>query len=168
MYRAGSRYCRTDELPDAENGIHGLMIINEPDVWMVNLLTGAARHFVDPGPTFNCHLAIFAGEQVKSAADMKNPLLELEFGQEIAYFKKKAAKPRRGPVLRDRPSTVYASDVGDSQLFLFTTGTPERPWAVARQSGNVRVMFWYGTYEQVPFDPELFAKPVDVRIEDVK
>jgi hypothetical protein len=32
MCRAGNAYCRTDELPDPENGIHGLMIINEPDV----------------------------------------------------------------------------------------------------------------------------------------
>src|ERR1700733_11064825 len=38
MYRAGNGYCRTEELPDTEHGVHGLMIINEPDVWMVNLL----------------------------------------------------------------------------------------------------------------------------------
>lgn len=42
MYRTGNGYCRTEELPDPEQGIHGLMIINEPDVWMVNLLTKAA------------------------------------------------------------------------------------------------------------------------------
>ena len=38
MYRAGSRYCRIEENPDLEHGIHGLVIINEPDTWMVNLL----------------------------------------------------------------------------------------------------------------------------------
>ena len=38
LYRAGTGYCRTEELPDPEHGIHGLMIINEPDVWMVNRL----------------------------------------------------------------------------------------------------------------------------------
>jgi hypothetical protein len=168
MYRAGNRYCRTDELPDPENGIHGLVIINEPDVWMVNLLTKTARHFVDPGPTFNCHLAVFAGEQVKSTADMKNPLLELEFGQEIAYFKAKGATVKQGSVLRDKPTSVYTLGVGDSQLFLFTTGTPERPWAVARHHGNISEIFWYGTYEQLPFDPKLFAKPEDVKIEEVK
>ena len=31
MYRAGNGYCRTEELPDIERGIHGLMILNEPD-----------------------------------------------------------------------------------------------------------------------------------------
>ena len=108
MYRAGNSYCRTEELPDPEHGIHGLMILNEPDAWMVNLLTKTAQHFVDRGPTFNCHLAIFRGEQVKSTADMKDPLLELEFGQELGYFKGKGGTPKKGPVLQDKPTTVYA------------------------------------------------------------
>jgi hypothetical protein len=168
MYRAGIGFCRTEELPDPEHGVHGLMILNEPDAWMVNLLSKMAQHFVDPGPTFECHLPIFHGEQLKSAADMKNPLLELEFGREIAYFKGKGATPKPGPVLRDKPTDVYTSDVGDSQLFLFTTGMPERPWAVARQHGNTREIFWYGAYEQLPFDPKLFAKPADVKIEEAK
>ena len=165
MYRAGNGYCRTEELPDPEHGIQGLIIINEPEVWMVNLLTKTAQYFVDPGPTFNCHLPIFRGEQVKSSADMKNPLLDLEFGQEISYFKAKGATSKLGPVLRDKPTDVYTSDVGDSKLFLFTTGAPERPWAVTRQHGSMREIFWYGTYEQPPFDPKLFAKPMDVKIE---
>ena len=59
MYRAGTRYCRTEEVPDPEHGIHGLMIFNEPDVWMVNLLGKTTQHYVDPGPTFNCRMPIF-------------------------------------------------------------------------------------------------------------
>lgn len=168
MYRGGNGYCRTEELPDPEHGIYGLMIINEPEIWMVNLLNKTAQHYVDSGPTFNCRMPMFRGDEVKSAADLKNPLLELEFGQEIAYFKGKGATPKEGPVLRDKPTNVYTSEVGDSQLFLFTTGTPERPWAVARQHANIREIFWYGTYEQLPFDPKLFAKPVDVKIEEAK
>jgi hypothetical protein len=168
MYRAGSGYCRTEELPDPEHAVQGLMIINEPDAWMVNLLAKTAKHLVDPGPTFNCHLPIFRGEQVKSAADMKSPLIALEFGQELEYFKGKGSVPREGPVLFEKPTTVYAADIGDSQLFLFATGSPERPWAVARQHENAREIFWYGIYEQVPFDQKLFAKPEGVKIEEVK
>ena len=52
FYRAGNRYCRVEETPDPDQGIHGLMIINEPDWWMVNLFSKTARHGVDPGPTF--------------------------------------------------------------------------------------------------------------------
>ena len=156
------------ELPDPQHGIHGLVIINEPDIWMVNLLAKKAKHYVDSGPTFNCQMPMFQGDEVKSASDVKSPLLELEFGQELDYFKKKGAAPKEGPVLRDKPTTVYAVEIGGSRLLLFTTGTPERPWAVARQHGNAREIFWYGIYEQPPFDPRLFAKPVDVKIEDAK
>jgi hypothetical protein len=125
VYRAGAGYCRTEEMPDPEHDIHALLILNEPDGWMVNLLTKTAKHFVDPDPTFNCHLPIFRSEQVKSGADMKDPLLELEFGQELGYFKGKGAAPKVGPVLRDKPTTIYAVNIGDTQLFLFATGTPE-------------------------------------------
>jgi hypothetical protein len=168
MYRAGNRYCRTEELPDHEHGIHGLMIINEPDVWMVNLFTKTAQHFVDPGPTFNCRMPMFIGERLKPDDDMKNPLLDLEFGRELAYFKDKGATPKEGPVLQGKPTTVYMAQAGDSKLFLFTTGTPERPWAVARQHGDTREIYWYGTYEQIPFDSKLFVKPEAVKIEDSK
>src|SRR5947209_3367332 len=48
MYRAGSRYCRIEELPDSEHGIHGLVVINEPDIWLANRLDKTAQHQVDP------------------------------------------------------------------------------------------------------------------------
>jgi hypothetical protein len=51
MYRAGTRYCRIEELPDTEHGIQGLVVINEPDIWLVNLLAKTAQHQLDPGPT---------------------------------------------------------------------------------------------------------------------
>jgi hypothetical protein len=167
-YRAGNGYCRIEEMPDDEQGIHGLVIINEPDIWMVNLFTKTARHYVDSGPTFNCRMPMFQGDQIKSSDDTKNPILDLEFGRDIEYFKSKEVASKPGPVLRDKPTTAYALEVGDSQLLLFTTGTPEQPWAVARRSGKTRDIFWYATYEQLPFDPKLFAKPADVKIEEVK
>jgi hypothetical protein len=124
MYRAGNGYCRTEEVPDPEHGIHGLMILNEPDAWMVNLLSKTARHFVDPGPTFNCHLPLFGGEPAKSAAEMKNPLLELEFGQELEYFKGKRATPSEGPILRERQTTIYAVTIGDSNWSFLRSAHP--------------------------------------------
>lgn len=169
MYRAGTRYCRVEELPDEEHGIHGLVIINEPDTWMVNLLASEAQHYLDRGPTFNCRLPIFvSGDDVKSTGDLKRPAFDLEFGRELAYFEAKGVTSTEGPVLQDKPTRAYMMNVGDSQLFLFTTGTPEHPWAIARQRGNTREMYWYAAYEQLLFDPSLFAKPRDVKIEEAK
>ena len=60
MIRAGTQFCRTEEEPDPEHRIHGLVIINEPDAWLVNLESKSAQHMVDPGPTFNCRMPVFA------------------------------------------------------------------------------------------------------------
>lgn len=169
MYRAGTRYCRIEEMPDTEHGIHGLAVINEPDTWLVNLLTKTAQHQVDHGPTFNCRLPMFiVGEDVKSAADTHSPLMELEFGRELSYFQEKQAASQPGPTLQGKSTKAYTVEIGDSQLLLFTSGTPEKPVAVARQHGGKRDIYWYGTYEQVPFDAKLFAKPEGVKVEDAK
>lgn len=143
MYRAGTGSCRIEELPDDKNGIHGLMIINEPDTWMVNLFTKTAQHMLDPGPTFNCRMPIFVfGEEVKSGDDLKKPMMELEFGRELAYFEAREVKANEGPVLQGKSTRAYTTNVGDSQLFLFTVGAPERPWAIVRQRGDAREMYW--------------------------
>ncbi len=169
MYRAGTRYCRVEELPDPEHGIHGLVIINEPDTWLVNLMTKAAKHQVDHGPTFNCRLPIFIlGEEVKSEADMHGGLMELEFGRELSFFTDKGATSQPGPTLQGKTTKAYKVESGDSQLLLFTSGTPEKPVAVARQHGDKRDIYWFGSYEEVPFDGKLFAKPEGIKIEDVK
>jgi hypothetical protein len=169
MYRAGTRYCRIEELPDAEHGIHGLVVINEPDIWLVNLLAKTAQHQLDLGTTSNCRLPVFVtGEYVKSGADTHSQLMEPEFGRELAYFEEKEATSGPGPVLQGKATKAYTVGIGDVQLVLFTTGTPERPVAMTKQQGNKREVYWYGTYEEIPFDPKLFAKPEGVKIEDAK
>jgi hypothetical protein len=108
------------------------------------------------------------GEEVKSGDDLKKPMMELEFGRELAYFEAREVKANEGPVLQGKSTRAYTTNVGDSQLFLFTVGAPERPWAIVRQRGDAREMYWYTTYERLPFDSELFAKPRDVKIEETK
>lgn len=169
IYRAGTRYCRIEEWPDTEHGIHGLVVINEPDTWLVNLMTKTAQHQVDSGPTFNCRLPVFAtGEDIKSPADTRSQLMGLEFGRELAYFEEKGAASGPGPTLEGKTTKAYKVEIADSQLLLFTSGTPEKPVAVARQHGSKRDVYCYGTYEEVPFDAKLFAKPEGVKIEDAK
>lgn len=169
MYRAGSRYCRIEENPDLVHGIHGLLIANEPDSWMINRLDKTAKHIFDQGPTYNCRLPIFAnGEDMKSAEDLKQPLMELEFGRELGFFQSKSGAPKPGPVMRGTATMVYSVQAGDSQLFLFIGGTPEAPVAVARKTDKTSEIFWYGEYAQVPFDDKLFAKPEGMSLEEVK
>ena len=138
MYRAGTQFCRIEEEPDAEHGIHGLMIINEPDAWMINLVTMTAQHFVDPGPTFNCRLQIFAREARDLPEDEGKQIAGLEFGYELEFFKSKGATAQQGMVLQTKQTTLYKLQFGDSTVALFTYGTPEHPLAVAWTRGEER------------------------------
>jgi hypothetical protein len=158
MYRAGSQYCRTEEAVDTENGIHGLAIVNEPDAWMVNLVSKTGKHIVDPGPAFNCHLPIFP------AIDK-----DLEFGFELEYFKAKGATPQKGPLLQNKSTTQYKIQLSGGTLGMFTYGAPERPMAVVGggQGDNGKI-FWFTGWGDLAFDPSLFAKPQGVTIEEQK
>lgn len=169
MYRAGSGYCRIEENPDLVNGIHGLLIINEPDSWLINLLDKTAKHMVDPGPTYNCRMPIFVnGEEINSAEDSRMTLMDLEFGKELDFFRPRSGAAKPGPVLREKATMVYSTQVGEWQLFLFTGDDPEAPVAVIRKNDKTREIVWYGEYVQVPFDAKLFAKPNGLKVEELK
>jgi hypothetical protein len=161
MYRAGRRYCRIEEAEDTDHGVQARLIVNEPDAWMVNLVTRTARHILDPGPTFNCHLPIFTDDPDKEASG-------LEFGLEMEFFEKNGATARPGSVLQGKQTTQYQIQSGESKLALFTYGTPERPLAVGRVRGDDGEIYWYSGYGDVPFDAKVFGKPEGVKIEEGK
>lgn len=168
LFRAGNQFCRTEEEPDPEHGIHGLLIVNEPDAWLVNLETKSVQHMVDPGPTFNCRMPIFAALPSSAPEDEAKQINALEFGYELEFFKSKGATGQPGGVQQGQQTTAYKLRIGDSTLALFTYGTPERPLAAAWLRGDKNEIFWYSGYGQVDFDSKLFAKPVNVKIEDAK
>jgi hypothetical protein len=167
FYRAGDRYCRIEEAADAEHG-HNLMIINEPDYWAVNLIAKTAQHGVDPGPTFSCHLPIFAYGSPQSLDDETKEIRQLEFGRELEFFESKGAVPEPGPVLFKHETTSYQAQVGTATLKLFLAKSPELPIAVSLQRGDKNEIFLYSQYARMEFDPKLFAKPADVKIQDSK
>jgi len=167
MYRSGARYCRIEEAEDTENKIHGLAIVNEPDAWMVNLYDKSARHIVDPGPTFNCKLPIFANVDPKDEAAILYP--DLQFGSELKFFKKMGSTGGPGPEEDGKKTTQYVIEIGRTRFVMLTVSTPsERPLAVGRAVGDKGEVFIYTSYEEMPFDPKLFARPDGVKISETK
>ena len=168
FYRAGNGYCRIEEAADPEHSLHSLMIVNEPDYWMVNLITKTAQHSIDPGPTFNCHLPVFAYGTPQSLDEEMKEIRELEFGRELDFFKGKGAVPEGGPVLFKKETTAYKTKVGTAVLTLFVAKSPELPVAVSLRRGDKNEVFLYSLYARTEFDPKLFAKPENLRVEDSK
>ena len=47
LYRMGETYGRLEEMPDSDQGIHGLIVVAEPKVWMINLWDKTGRLILD-------------------------------------------------------------------------------------------------------------------------
>jgi hypothetical protein len=140
-WRASNQYCRLDEEPEPENGIHGTLILNEPDVWMVNLADNTAKHLVDQGPTFHCKLPIFAFDPKMA----KSKIGELEFGRELDFFRASGAKPVDGPK-RESKANYFELTIADSVLKLAERADIHAPILIGLMRGNkvlqVRYSLW--------------------------
>lgn len=164
MWRATNQYCRINEEPDPDQGIHGNTIINEPDVWMVNLISKSAQHIVDEGPTFDCKLPIFVLDETM----VKSKVAELEFGRELEFFKKNNAKKVDGPKL-SFPANYYRLEMEGAVLSLVERSDVHAPIMVGFSRGDTFLKVKYSLWDdQVPFKAELFAKPADVKIIEAK
>ncbi len=167
IYRGGDRYCRVEEAADIEHRIQALAIINEPDAWFVNLVTKTGRHKVDSASTQVCHLPLFAQDENRSPNREAHALRKaLEFGREISYFQALGISPTNGPILFGKPTRAYTFEDRDFRLQLFTTGVSEHPLVVARTSGSRQEFYFYDAFEEIPFDPNLFVKPLRITIQE--
>jgi hypothetical protein len=163
FWRASNQYCRVDEEPDPEKGIHGTLIVSEPDAWLVNLADNTAKHVLDHGPTFNCRLPIFALDQEMA----KSKIGELEIGRELDFFHSNGAKLIEGPKLQFE-ANYYELTVGDSVLRLVERVDIHAPILIGLARGDKVYKARYLQWEDVPFKADLFAKPTGVKIEEAK
>jgi len=163
FWRASNRFCRVDEESDPERGIHGRLVVNEPDAWLINLADNTAKHVLDTGPTFNCRLPIFAMDQ-----DMaKTKIGELEIGRELEFFQANGAKLIEGPKLQFE-TKYYELQVGDSTLRLVERVDIHAPIMIGLAHGGKMYKARYLLWGEVPFKEDLFAKPTGLKIEEMK
>src|SRR6202035_2505206 len=138
--------------PDPEHGLHLRSIMNEPDAWLVDLANNRAQHLVDPGPTFNCRMPIFAFD----SAMAKGKVGELEFGHELEFFQKNGAKQVDGPQLNEFKTNYYEVTVDGMVLKLVERVDIHAPILVGLVQGRrirqVRYLLWE---DQVPFKLDL-------------
>jgi len=162
-WRASNRYCRVDEEPDPDKGVHGRSVINEPDAWLVNLADHTAKHLLDRGPTFNCRLPIFADDPEA----MKSKIGVLEFGRELDFFQSNGATQIEGPKLEFK-ADYYELTVGDSVLKLVERADIHAPILIGLIRGDKAIEVHYLLWDdQVPFKADLFAAPTGVKIQEV-
>ena len=119
VWRIGDNYLRFEDAPNPQTKIHGLIIVAEPDIWIVDRNTNQAQHTVDPGPNYKIHFPLFASEKSEK-------LRGLEFGRELEYFRENDAKELPAQNVDGFTCKVLRLDIADREvtLFLKTNDTP--------------------------------------------
>jgi hypothetical protein len=161
-FRAANSFCRSEEEPDPEQNLHLVIVINEPDTWLIDLANNRAKHMVDPGPTYNCRLPVFAFSQAMATGKIG----ELEFGRELDFFRTHGAKQVEGPVLTSFKALYYELKVDDATFELVEREDIRAPIMIALIQGEKMTRVRYSLWEELPFRAELFAKPAGLKVEE--
>lgn len=161
-YRSGNDKLRVEEAPDPQSGIHGLMVIAEPDIWMINLADNTGKHAVDPGPSLNVIAPVIAVQGLPAK------LAGLQLGCEAEFLTTNAIAPTRSEHIGNATFTVYRiAEGGDAIELLERTGTKAPAYARYYHEGKLVLAFRYDLYESgLPADPALFAPPSSVQLTD--
>lgn len=164
LYRIGSDKMRVEEAPDPANGIHGLVVVAEPNIWMANLLDNTGKHIVDPGPTF------FVKAPVFGIAGLSPRLLDLELGCEAAYLAANAPKAVRSEQLGGAAYLVYrVDDNPDAVEILEKSGSNTPAFARYFHQGKLELVLRYDLYSTgLQSNPDLFTPPSSVHFSETK
>jgi hypothetical protein len=164
LYRIGSDKMRVEEALDSAHGIHGLIVIAEPDIWMINLYDHTGKHIVDPGPTF------FAKAPIFGMPDVSPKLSGLELGCEAEFLTAHAAVAVRSEKVGNTRYTVHrVADNPDAVEILEKTGSNRPAFARYYHRGKLASVFRYDLYSTGLADsPDRFVPPSDVRYSEEK
>jgi len=162
MWRVGTRYMRMEEVPNPERGIHGLIIVDEPHIFMINSYDNRGTHILDPDPTFKVHMPIFPFPQ---ASDIS----KLEFGGEWEFFSQRHARQMPNVKAGDHRYKSYMLEIDGASLILFTDETSNQPVQLALESDDAAYAIRYDTYETgLEPDMNLFKVPAGVKINEAE
>lgn len=169
LYRAGNKYSRTEEELDAENNIHALLIVNEPDTWMINLADKTARHIVDPGPTFNFHAPIVWVPARNGQAEENKDFKDLEYGNEVEFFRRHNPKIAGRPVAAGNTSKALSIKKGAREFVLLLSPDNKPSQLDVLKNDKIEYSIRYLSYEtNLPFEKSLFEPPKGLKISEAK
>lgn len=162
MWRVGTRYMRMEEVPDPERGIHGLIIVDEPHIFMINRYNNQGMHILDPGPTYNVHMPLFPFPKMSDIS-------KLEFGGEWEFFSQRHARQMPNVKAGDHRYKSYMLEIDGASLILFTDETSNQPVQLALESDDAAYAIRYDTYETgLEPDMNLFKVPAGVKINEAE
>jgi hypothetical protein len=157
VWRLGKEFLRFEDVPNPETKVHGLIIVDEPDIWIIDRNKGQGRHAIDPGPQYVVHFPIFPREPSEN-------LKQLEFGSELKFFQNNGAKELATQTVDGIKCKLYRLELDDRELTLFLK--PDMlPLQIEVQSASAKYAVRFLRYDpnQKP-DMNQFKVPPGIKI----
>lgn len=165
IYRAGSKYARMENAPDARQRIQKVTIIAEPDAYSIDLIDRKGTHAIDQGGPNDLHLPMVLPFDPTHKLGI---LDRLEFGAELEFFKQAGATKSAGPFVNAKPTDRYTLHVAGAEAELTTRENSDIPIFVSWKAKDGSYKYEYSAYEDVPFDPKLFNKPSGIKFREIQ
>jgi len=156
VYRLGEKYGIVEEDLDEARQLHLRVVVNEPDIWVANLVDHKGRHIVDAGPTFVFHAPLFDTHESKH-------WVQLEIGCEVPFMKAVHATT----AALEGGGTKYVHTAEEMTVTLYTDKN-DNPKRAVVSSPKKAYALDYKVYEMLDDDsPARFVKPQGVEfVED--
>ncbi len=157
VWLLGKEFLRFEDVPNPETKVHGLIIVDEPDIWIIDRNKGQGRHAIDPGPQYVVHFPIFPREQSEK-------LKQLEFGSELKFFQDNGAKELASQTVDGINCKLYRMELDDRELTLFLK--PDNvPLQIEVKGAGLKYAVRFLKYDpnQKP-DMSLFKVPPGIKI----
>ncbi|MFZ5718150.1 MAG: hypothetical protein ACOY5Y_01650 [Pseudomonadota bacterium] len=159
LWRQGAHFLRSEEDIDPVRGDQRVVVVAEPDVWVVNLADRTARHSIDPGPELVVRAPILP---------LGSPpeLMKLEFGCEREFLAEFAPVPEREVPWGAARAALHRVTVGEHSVALLMDAKRDSPLLVSYlRQGRPIVVYRYDEYRHgLPARPQLFAPGRNIRI----
>jgi hypothetical protein len=155
ILRLGAHYGRLEEAPDTGHGIHGLIVTNQRDTWMVNLALMSGRHIVDEAESYDFHAPIVGGRDT--------PFPGFEFGCELAWMEGQGVEAVPVTVDGNRLLRYEASAGGFTVALLVDPPTRIPRGLEVTRGGELVYRLRYDEYlTGLEPDTTLFARPAGI------
>ncbi|WP_296598279.1 hypothetical protein [Phenylobacterium sp.] len=169
LWRKGGRYLRSVEEPvvsaqlqDAKAPMarQALVIIAEPDIWMIDTASREGRHSVDKGPVLEVRAPILP------PGSAPPEFMALEYGCEAEFVSVRAPIAQRTVRWGGINAGIHTYNVGSANLAILMDDRSGKPLMITYVRDNRPVsIIRYDNYERgLAEPPDMFRPPPDVKI----
>ncbi len=159
LYFAGQRYARIEEA--RSGGVHAI-VVNEPNIWVVNISAKTGIHSKNPGPDLEVHNPILG-------PDGPEELFDFEYGQEIAFLQRIAKKSAEPKDIKGKSCNLWEAQVRNYRIQMQVDRSNHPVELAVYKDERVQFRVEYLEYiTGLPFDAALFAPSPDFQISEAE